>query len=146
MLGHTPSWWLAVTVYSWPHLKLGMRQLVLTELQLRSPCSSSVMMAVYEFTPGWPCHEIRASLAAQFRDATTSSGGHGAEMKQRTRRPLKHEILRRWTQISILMLHFKERMHLPLCVHRREKLPVSMVTVSLSELLHMKLEAITYAV
>lgn len=90
MLGHIPSWWLTVTVYSWPHFKLGMLQLVLMELQLRSPCSSSVMIAVYEFTSGWPCHEIRASLAAQSRDVTTASGGHGAEMKQRTGQQLKY--------------------------------------------------------
>lgn len=90
MLGQIPSWWLTVTVYRWPHFKLGMLQLVLMELQLSSPCSSSVMMAVYEFTSGWPCHEIRASLAAQSTDAITSSGGHGAEMKQRTDQQLSH--------------------------------------------------------
>lgn len=81
MLGHIPSWWLTVTVYIWPHFRLGTVQLVLMELQLRSPSSSSTMVAVYEFTLGWPRHEIRASFAAQSKVAVTSSGGHAAKTK-----------------------------------------------------------------
>lgn len=147
ILGHIPSWWLTVTAYSWLHFRLGMRQLVLIELQLRSPSSSSIILAVYELTWGWPRHEIRASLAAQSREATTSSGGHGAEMKQRGSSTA--ETLDYQTLDTNLNVNVKEAIHFPLftqIVRNKKKVPVSMVTVSLSELLHMKLDAITYAV
>lgn len=59
-----------------------MRQLVVTELQLNSACSSSSMVAVNELISESSCHETSASLAIQSRVAVTSVGGQAPEMKQ----------------------------------------------------------------
>lgn len=76
------SLWDTEALYSRPHFRLGTLQLVVVELQLRGTSTPSHIVAVKEFIGDAHCHEIRASLEVQSREAVTSSGAQAAGRKR----------------------------------------------------------------